>query len=172
MGKTAEFNRIIEEHAQGIYTHAHAMLGSREEAEEAVQDVFLRIYRSIGGFRGEAKISTWIWRITTNVCLSRRESRRQVVTTSLDAAGSSEIRDHNPDPEISFIVSEERGRLGRMIASLPDREAAVLTLYYLEGKEYKEIAGILDISEGSVASAIHRGRERLAGRLLKSKEAS
>jgi RNA polymerase sigma-70 factor, ECF subfamily len=170
LGKDAEFTRIVEEHAQGVFTHAHAMLGSREEAEEAAQDVFLNVYRSLGGFQRRAKVSTWIWRITTNVCLNRRESRRRIVTTSIDVAGSGELQDESPDPERSFIVREERGRLNRLIASLPDREAAALTLYYLEGMEYKEIALILDITEGSVATAIHRGRERLAGRLLKSKE--
>jgi RNA polymerase sigma-70 factor (ECF subfamily) len=146
------------------------MLGSREEAEEAAQDVFLRIHRSLGGFQGRAKISTWIWRITTNVCLSRRELKRTPVITSLDEDGAAEVLDENPDPESSFIVREESDRLGRSIAALPDKEAAAITLYYLEGMDYKEIAEILDIPAGSVATALHRGRERLAGRLLQSKE--
>ena len=170
MPKADDFRRIVDDYAQGVYAHAHRMLGSREEAEEAAQDVFLRIHRSLGGFQGRAKISTWIWRITTNVCLSRRELKRRPVTTSLDADGAAEVPDESPDPESSFIVSEESDRLGRSIASLPDREAAAITLYYLEGMDYKEIAGILDIPAGSVATALHRGRERLAGRLLQSKE--
>lgn len=172
MAQTDEINRIVEEYARGVYTHAHRMLGSREEAEEAAQDVFLRIYRSLGGFKGRAKISTWIWRITTNVCLSRRESMSKSMTTSLDADGAAEVSDESPDPEHSFIVREEGDRLGRLIASLPDREAAAVTLYYIEGMDYKEIAGVLDIPAGSVATALHRGRERLAGKLLKSKERS
>jgi RNA polymerase sigma-70 factor, ECF subfamily len=170
LAKTDEFNRIVEEYGQGVYSHAQRMLGSREEAEEAAQDVFLRIHRSLGGFQGKAKISTWIWRITTNVCLSRREILRKSMTTSLDEAGSPEVPDESPDPEYLFIVREEGDRLGRLIASLPDREAAAVTLYYLEEMDYKQIAGILDIPAGSVATALHRGRERLAGRLLNLKE--
>ena len=92
------------------------------------------------------------------------------MTTSLDLEPSAEMPDESPDPERSFIVSEERDRLGRQIALLPDREAAAITLYYMEGMDYKEIAGILDIPAGSVATALHRGRERLAGRLSYMKE--
>jgi RNA polymerase sigma-70 factor (ECF subfamily) len=168
--KTDQFQRIVEDFAPGVYAHAHRMLGSREEAEEAAQDVFLRIHRSLGGFQGRAKISTWIWRITTNVCLSRREMQRRSMTTSMDVEGSAEVPDESPDPEWSFIVREESDRLGRLINSLPDREAAAITLYYLEEMDYKEIAQILDIPPGSVATALHRGRERLAARLSNLKE--
>lgn len=170
MPKTDKFGQIVEDYAQGVFAHAHRMLGSREEAEEAAQDVFLRIHRSIGGFQGRAKISTWVWRITTNVCLSRREIRRKSVVGSLDPEHAAEVPDESPDPERSCIVREESDRLGRMIASLPDREAAVITLYYMEGMDYKEIARVLDLPAGSVATALHRGRERLAGKLSHAKE--
>jgi RNA polymerase sigma-70 factor (ECF subfamily) len=170
LANTDEFNKLVENYAQDVYTHAHRMLGSREEAEEAAQDVFVRIHRSLAGFQGRARISTWIWRITTNVCLTRREVRRKSITVPLDEEAATRVSDESPDPECSFIVREERDRLGRLIASLPDREAAAITLYYIEGMDYKEIAGILDIPAGSVATALHRGREHLAGRLSDMKE--
>ncbi len=170
MAKTDKFGQIVEDYARGVYTHAHRMLGSREEAEEAAQDVFLRIHRSLGGFQGKARISTWVWRITTNVCLSRREIQRKSAAASVDPESAAEVPDESPDPEHSFIVREESDRLGRLIASLPDREAAAITLYYLEGMDYREIARVLDLPAGSIASALHRGRERLAGKLLHAKE--
>ena len=170
MAKADEFDKLVEDYAQGVYTHAHRMLGSREEAEEAAQDVFLRIHRSLAGFQGRAKISTWIWRITTNVCLTRREVQRKSMTVPLDEEAAARVSDESPGPECSFIIREERDRLGRLIASLPDREAAAITLFYMEGMDYKEIARILDIPAGSVATALHRGRERLAGRLSEMKE--
>ena len=92
------------------------------------------------------------------------------MTTSLNEDGTTDVPDESPDPEYSFIVREESDRLGHLIASLPDREAAAITLYYLEDMDYKEIAGILDIPAGSVATALHRGRERLAGRLSNSED--
>ena len=92
------------------------------------------------------------------------------MTTLMDVEAAAEVSDESPDPECSFIVREERDRLGHLIASLPDREAAAITLFYIEGMDYKEIAGILDIPAGSVATALHRGRERLAGRLSDMKE--
>ena len=92
------------------------------------------------------------------------------MTVPLDEEAAARVSDESPGPECSFIIREERDRLGRLIASLPDREAAAITLFYMEGMDYKEIARILDIPAGSVATALHRGRERLAGRLSEMKE--
>jgi len=103
LAKTDRFGQIVEDYAQGVYTHAHRMLGSREEAEEAAQDVFLRIHRSLGGFQGKAKMSTWVWRITTNVCLTRREMQRKSVTASLDPVLAAELPDESPDPSIHLL---------------------------------------------------------------------
>jgi RNA polymerase sigma-70 factor, ECF subfamily len=163
LAETPGFDTIIDQFAERIFNHAYRMLGSREDAEEATQDVFLKIHQGLGDFRGESRISTWIWRITTNVCLSRR-ARKKISTDSLDedTERSAEIEDKNvADPEELFIAQEAREKLAGLIADLNPQEASAITLFYLEGMDYAEIARILDVPMGSVATALHRGRLRL-----------
>ena len=165
MAFEAGFNAIVDRFAESVYNHAWRMLGSPEDAEEATQDVFLRVHGSLDSFRGDAKISTWIWRITTNVCLSRRSAKRDSMKRSENLSGSDDVPDDSRGPEAAYIESEERERLGRLIATLPDGEASAITLYYMQGFDYNEIAEVLCIPPGSVATALHRGRDRLRSML-------
>ena len=82
------FKRLVEEHQNAVSNQAYRMLGSREEAEEATQDVFMRVYRGLSAFRSESKLSTWIYRITTNVCISRlRLKKHDTVRAQLHLTG-------------------------------------------------------------------------------------
>ena len=161
MRPNEEFQTLMRRFSEGVYNHAWRMLGSREEAEEAAQDVFLQVHRAMGELRGEAQVSTWIWRITNNICLNRRESREYADGDRGESASPDDLIGGDPDPLHAVVQIEERERLARMIARLPDREASAITFYYIEGFDYVEIAGLLRIPAGSVATALHRGRERL-----------
>lgn len=167
MPEQAEFNAIVDQFADRVYNHAFRMLNNREDAEEAMQDVFLRVHRSLGTFRGDAELSTWLWRITVNVCLSRRGSRWRKREHLRVENLADNIADDAPGPDELFTILEDRERIARMIARLPDREAASLTLYYIEGFDYAAIGRILTLPPGSVATALHRGRIRL-GKMLRS----
>lgn len=163
MSLPVEFNSLVEEYAERIFNHAYRLIGNREDAEEATMDVFMRIHRGLSDFRGEAQLSTWIWRITTNACLTRREKKKaQMILLDVE-----KLQDRLPDveknsnPEELFIEREAREELARSIAELPEQEAAAITLFYLEGMKYGEIATILNLPPGTVATALHRGRERL-----------
>ncbi len=162
-----EFNAIVDRFAGRVYNHALRMLNNREDAEEAMQDVFLRVHRSLGTFRGDAELSTWLWRITVNVCLSRRRTRRRRREQVRVEDVADAIADDAPGPDEILAILQDRARIAAMIARLPDREAASITLYYIEGFDYAEISRILNIPPGSVATALHRGRERL-GKMLRA----
>jgi RNA polymerase sigma-70 factor (ECF subfamily) len=165
------FNALVEQYSERIYNHAYRMLGSREDAEEAAADVFLRIHIGLSGFRGDAQPSTWIWRITNNVCLSRRAKKR-IETTHFDPDESQDdprLAQNDSNPEDLFIRQELRENLARLIFELPDQEAAAISLFYLDGMTYEEIATILRVPAGTVATALHRGRERLRMRMLKER---
>jgi len=160
-----EFNALVGEYFERVYNHAYRMLGNRENAEEATMDVFLKIHKGLSDFRGDAKLSTWIWRITVNVCLSRR-SKKEAETILTDAdAPEDTIVDPSMNPEEYFIKEETREELARRIAELPEQEASAIALFYLEGMTYEEIAAILSAPAGTVATALHRGRERLRRKL-------
>lgn len=157
-----EFQKLVSGYAERVYNHAYRMLGNREDAEEAANDVFLRIYRGLSSFRGDAAIGTWIWRITSNVCLSRR-SRVRIVTEPFDSVEGEEqfASVEAPLADSRVEVEEDRERIGRYIAALPEQEASVIALFYLQELNYKEIAEAMDIPAGTVATHLHRGRERL-----------
>jgi RNA polymerase sigma-70 factor (ECF subfamily) len=158
-----QFNALVQEYSERVYNHAYRMLGNREDAEEATMDVFLKIHHGLADFRGDAQLSTWIWRITTNACLSRRAKRREQ-TISVESENVEEVMadlDPASNPEEVFLKEEMREALAYSIAELPEQEAAAITLFYLEGMKYEEIATILGVPMGTVATSVHRGRERL-----------
>jgi RNA polymerase sigma-70 factor, ECF subfamily len=160
-----EFNAIVRQYSERVFNHAYRMLGNREDAEEATMDVFLKIHKSLSDFRGDAKLSTWIWRITVNVCLSRRSKRKpETVVTEADNPEET-IVDPSLNPEQYFIKEEAREEFARLVATLPEQEASAIALFYLEGMNYEEIATILSAPAGTVATALHRGRERLRRKL-------
>lgn len=160
-----EFNVLVGQYSERVYNHAYRMLGNREDAEEAMMDVFLKIHKGLSDFRGDAKLSTWIWRITVNVCLSRR-SKRKVETVLTDSDNPEEtIVDPSMNPEEHLLKEESREELARLIAELPEQEASAIALFYLDGMNYGEITAILSIPAGTVATALHRGREKLRRKL-------
>jgi RNA polymerase sigma-70 factor (ECF subfamily) len=159
----AQFNDLVREYSERVYNHAYRMLGNREDSEEATMDVFMKIHHGLADFRGDAQLSTWIWRITTNVCLSRRAKRREQAVSVETENAEEIIPDLDPmsNPEMIFLKQETREQLAGSIAELPEQEAAAITLFYLDGMKYEEIATILGVPMGTVATAVHRGRERL-----------
>jgi len=163
-----QFSALVRQYSDRVYNHAYRMLGNREEAEEATMDVFLNIHHGLAAFRGDAQLSSWIWKITANVCLSRR-ARKRVPTVFIEMEKVEGIvvdREPASNPEELFLKEESREQLARLIAELPDQEAAAITLFYLEELKYEEIAATLDLPSGTVATALHRGRERLRRKMI------
>ena len=172
--RDAEFNAIVDRFAGPVFNQALRLLGNREDAEEATQDVFVNVFGSMEKFRGEAELSTWIFRITVNVCASKRRKLRLELeeidenSEALDAPAE----DIQSNPGRLLARTDDRREIASLVALLPGREAAAITLFYLEEKAYSEIAGILEIPEGSVATALHRGRERLRKLISKQERPS
>ena len=157
----AEFARLLEAYAATMYRHALRVLGNREDAEDAVQDAFFRIWKHRRSFRQNARLSTWIFRITLNASTAIRARRRDG-----GKAGGTVVVDFQAAPGVEpQAPPEHRGDGGddmaRLLSLLPPVEASALSLFYVEGLPYKEIADLLKIPPGSVATAIHRGKERL-----------
>ncbi len=166
------FSLLVDKYQNRVYNQAYRMLGNSEDAEEAAQDVFLRIYRSINKFRGESKITTWIYRITSNVCINRlRKMQLEVVSLDepLDEDGRTVaelIADKAPDPE-SELKSKQIAELVRSnVRTLPPNWAMALSLNHFEGLSYDEIAEVMEIPKATVATYIFRGRRKLAQQLI------
>ena len=146
-----------------IFSIALRMLGNRAEAEEIAQEVFLRVHRSVRDFRGEAKLSTWLYAITSRLCLDRLHSGARA-----PRAGETEllsIADPGPNPGVTLEASELEAALHRAIAELDDDHRMVIVLRDLHGLSYEEIVAALELPLGTVRSRLHRGRMALKSRL-------
>lgn len=168
------FKRLVEDHQNAIYNQAYSMLGSREEAEEATQDVFMRAYRGLSAFRGESKLSTWIYRITTNVCISRlRLKKPDIISLDESVADNGRplaqlLADLMDTPDKQY----ERKQLARIMTEqvrrLPANWAKAINLHHFQGFSYTEISKIMKLPRPTVASFVIRGRQRLVKMLTSS----
>ena len=164
-GDPAAFRALVERSKVHVYRLAYDMTGNRHDAEDLSQDVFVKAYRSLHLFRGDAKWSTWLYRITMNACLDHRKAAsRKTMNTheTLDEetlTGEERVRPVPPDraAESRILGDHIEGALGR----LSDRERAVFTLRHYHDLPLKEIASALEITEGSVKSYLFRALQRL-----------
>ena len=157
----AEFRTIVRDFAPQLYRQAYRMLGDSEEAREAVQEVLLNVHRSLVHFRGECALATWIYRIALNTFFTCRRRQRNQPLPLIEPEDAQDLVDEDGDLEEEYDRMETRERLARCIAKLNPRESAAITLFYLDGFEYKEIASIMGTSLSAVGLLIHRGREHL-----------
>ena len=171
LGAAAEwmlnFHRIFEEYADRVYNHALRMVGNPQDAEEAAQDVFINIYNGLAAFRGESRLSTWIYRITANVCLSRIR-QKQLPTDSLDAE-PARIRNIGAasDVEQSMEDRELCDRLLKLVGRLPERYRQIVTPHYFQELSYEELAQVTDLPVGTIGSHLYRAKAMLRDHFLK-----
>lgn len=164
-GDGAAFGQLIRMHQRRLYGCAVQMLGDRGEAEDAVQETFLRAYRAIDRFDGRAELSTWLYRICINVSLNTIRRRRRV-----DAADVNDPRLPEPaadptqgqnDPRHSMQATELYGRLAKALDALSPSLRATVILVLIDGVPQKEAAETLGCSEGTIAWRVHEARRRL-----------
>lgn len=163
-GDPAAFEELVIAHQHRVFGVALRMLGSRAEAEEIAQETFLRAHGALGEFRGEAKLSTWLYAIASRLCLNRlasseRRMGREGEETLLRLASGHA----NPVDELER--SEVETALHRAIAELPEERRIVVVLRDLEGLSYEEIAETLGLELGTVRSRLHRARMDLKAKL-------
>ena len=159
------FERVLAEYQGKVLRLCYAMLGNRALAEDTTQEVFLRIWRALGAFRGEAALSTWIYSITRNTCLTALKKAKTGRAESLD---DPRIFRKAQKTEINMTVQESRADVRAWLADLPESQRQALTLFYLEEKSYEEVAAALDAPMGTVKTWIHRGRRSLTERRVQA----
>ncbi|NWG13396.1 MAG: sigma-70 family RNA polymerase sigma factor [Acidobacteria bacterium] len=164
-GHPEAFAKLVERHSNRIYWLVRRMVGA-EQAEDLTQDVFLRAYQALPRFRGECRFSTWLCRIARNRCLTEIAKRSRPceplpIERDTEDLECSLLPQAAPDLE-QEIERQDLSRIVRAcLDSLPERFRTLLTLHYLNGMRYEEIAGITDLPLGTVKAYIHRARLRL-----------
>ncbi|PYN17491.1 MAG: hypothetical protein DME05_04470 [Candidatus Rokuibacteriota bacterium] len=163
-GDPRAFEDLVGAYQHRVFGVALRMLGNRAEAEEVAQEVFLRVHKAIGDFRGEAKLSTWLYAIASRLCLNRLASgERRAVREGEETL--TRLASGRPGPGDELERSELEAALHRAIAELPEERRIVVVLRDLEGLAYEEIAAALELELGTVRSRLHRARMDLKAKL-------
>jgi RNA polymerase sigma factor (sigma-70 family) len=170
-GDHRAFGLLIDRHKDGAFTLALRILGSREEAEEVVQDAFVRAYRGLGEFRGDSRFGTWLYRIVFNLSMTRAK-RRRPRTESLDSL-PEEPADLVGESDGGGILErlerqDAMDLLAKGLAKLPEHYRIAVELFYLQEQSYEEIATIMAIPIGTVKTYLFRARARLKVLLAKA----
>lgn len=172
-GDQDAFSQLVEANQNKIYTLALRMTGSPEDGADLTQEAFLRAWRSLPSFQGESNFSTWLYRLTSNLCIDflRREKRRRAVTAAVPLDGEedsppAQVPDRRFTPESELERKELRAAVDRGLSKLSDDHRQVLVLRELDGLSYAEIALRLELEEGTVKSRIARARMALRNILL------
>jgi RNA polymerase sigma-70 factor (ECF subfamily) len=167
-GDRAEFARLVETYSPMIYRLGLKMLNNPQDAEDILQETFIKAYRHIGKFDGRSSVSTWLYRIATNEALmSIRRKRPEEISYENPSGYDSEpmeplqIVDWCCLPEEEFLTTEGRARLDEAAARLPTSLRVVFVLRDIEGLSTRETAEVLDISEMAVKTRLSRARLRL-----------
>jgi RNA polymerase sigma-70 factor, ECF subfamily len=164
-GEAQAFEEMVKTYQHRVYGVALRMMGNRAEAEEVAQEAFLRAHGAIAEFRGDARLSTWLYAITSRLCLNRLASgEHRMVRRRSDAIEVLAAREGD-EPGGDLERSEREGALHRAIAELPEDRRVVVVLRDLEGLSYDEIAGVLGLEPGTVRSRLHRARLDLKEKL-------
>ena len=161
-GEERALAELVEEHKAFVAGIAFRMLSRSDRVEDVVQEVFLQVFRGIKSFRGQAALSTWIYRIACRICYRELEGqrRREVETPYDDDLTSAEVI-NDPLDSTHAEGFEYQQVIKKWLGELPDQYRLALTLYYMQGRKYREVADIMEIPIGTVKTYLHRGRQYL-----------
>jgi RNA polymerase sigma-70 factor (ECF subfamily) len=159
-GDLGAFEEIYRAHSGRLYSLALRMVGNPADAEDLLQEIFLSAHRKLEGYRGEAALGTWLYRLATNQCLdylrSRAAKTSQVTGTIDDEIGLSDVGSRNLGERTVAKMDLERA-----LAQLPEGARAAFVLHDVEGLEHREVAQALGVAEGTSKSQVHKARLKL-----------
>ncbi len=161
-GNAEAFAQLVRDHSGLVYRLATRIL-SVDEAQDASQEVWIRVWRNIKKFRGESAFSTWLYKITVNTCLSarRKEQGREVRELGDDLSCFPIPAGYEDDPEDAALAEERREELLRALQRVRAEHRAALVLRHMEGLSYAEVAEILGVPDGTAKGWVSRGRAAL-----------
>ncbi len=167
-GDRGAFADLVELYQDKIYHLAYRMVGNRQEAEDIVQETFLRVFRSLDRYDEKQKFSTWIYRIGTNLAIDQLRKRKAVYSLDADVSDGegatdwySMLKSEEPTPEGEVLLSETQRRIHEAIEALPKKYKSVVILKYLHDMSLQEISDVLELPVTTVKTRVHRGREFL-----------
>ncbi len=174
-GDISSFEKLLQKHKERIINIIYQFIGERNEAEDLAMEVFLRVYQAAKSYEPKAKFTTWLYKITTNLCLNeiRKKTKLQTISLSkpVSTGGGKEeeliekIADAAPSPQEILEEKERNALIRKAIDSLPVKQRMAIILQIYEGLSYKEISRILGCSIKSVERCLYWARTNLKEKL-------
>lgn len=169
-GDRSAYDELASRYEDRVFTLCLRWIGHRQVAEEVAQDVLIALYRSLAGFRGESKVSTWIYRVAVNHCKNRRLYRQRrkhdrhepLEGRERDDAPPRQLEAQGPGTDVRIHRSEAERVIHEALEKLDDNFRTIIVLRDIESLSYEEISNILDLPRGTVKSRLHRARSELA----------
>ncbi len=168
MDRTSDFRTIVEDHQEKVRNLCFRYVNNSEDADDVAQEVFIQVYESLGHFREQAELSTWIYRIAVNKSLDfiRRKKRKKrfAQLTSLFGSGSEKeeiVLPTGGNPHGELEESERKQILNHAVGRRPNNQKTAITLSKYEGFSNKDIAAIMDLSLSAVEALVHRAKKNL-----------
>ena len=172
-GDKSAFETLVLENQKNVYNLALKMTGNEDDALDISQEAFFKAYRQLGAFRGESRLSVWLYRLTYNLCIDFLRKKPQTTVVSLtyhddggDEAHDLDIPDIRSLPEDIALRKEMRGEIVKSIRALSSQHREILVMREITGMSYGDIAETLNVSEGTVKSRLARARLSLANILI------
>lgn len=167
------FQDLVDQYKNLVHSVIRQTIPETTQAEDLAQEVFIRIYKGLPGFKGQSRLSSWIWRIAYRVCLSEiKQIRKEKGLVSIDDPDASmNLRIHPDvvDEKSTWEKIDDRDQWEVLFKQLPARHRMILVLYYYRNLSYLEIAEILDRPMGTVKSDLHRAKAALRQAYLENK---
>jgi RNA polymerase sigma-70 factor (ECF subfamily) len=164
-GNSDAFRGLVERHSRAVYRLAHRMTGNPQDAEDVVQETFLKAYRQLGRFESRANFGTWLHRIAVNCSIDLIRSRKHQETghdaADLDLLDASDDQRVDPSPERLMLSSEVQERVNRAMAGLTPMERAAFVLRHFEGQSIEDISRALGLKANAAKHSIFRAVRKM-----------
>ena len=170
---SSAFERLLLKYQDKVYNFCCRYLGNEADASDCTQEIFIRVYQNLSGFRFEAKFSTWLYRITLNTCKNMKSSKQYRIQQRSIPIDPELTNNRQPttnngfNPEFQIQNKELNRLLQHAIDTLKGKQKTILILRDIEGHSYEEIADITGLKPGTVRSTLNRARLKIAGKISK-----
>lgn len=165
-GDRDAFRVLVEKHSRMVFRLAYRMTDNEQDAEEVVQESFLRAYKNIDGFKSQSNFGTWLYRIATNCCLDllgKRKGQQSHMPLQDDEGEEMPLPTPQPGPERMLLSAEMKAKLAEAMKSLTPQEHVAFVMRHFEGSSIEEIGRTLSIKDGSAKNTVFRAVQKIRG---------
>jgi len=163
--RESAFTRLVRQYQEKLYWHIRRMVVGHEDANDVLQNVWIRVWKGLEGFRADSQLYTWLYRIATNECLSYLEQQKRKGSVPLDPEGGVNLADR-VRADAHFDAEKAEWKLQLAIQELPEKQRLVFTLRYYDEMPYEQMSQVLETSEGALKASYHHAVKKVEDYLL------